>query len=125
MVFQIGLLPLNANHINYLRMPSAEGSKYYADERVVRSEYFGSTQYTGKIAILHIDGNHADDAVQTDINSWSGFVADGGWIIFDDYMWPYGEGPKKVGDEFLDSNQSKIATAFVIGGALFIQLTKP
>jgi hypothetical protein len=121
-VFQIGLLPFNAKHINYLRIASAEGSKHYASARVITSEHFGETRYVGKIAILHIDGNHAYDAVKTDIDSWSSFVADGGWIIFDDYRWPYGDGPKKVGDDFVDANQSKIATAFSMGGALFIQL---
>lgn len=121
-VFLIGLLPFNVKHINYLRMTSAEGAKRYSDERIVTSGHFGETQYAGKISILHIDGNHAYNAVKTDIDSWVGFVVDGGWIIFDDYMWPYGDGPKKVGDDFVDANQSRIATAFVMGGALFIQI---
>jgi hypothetical protein len=72
---------------------------------------------------LHIDGNHAYEAVKTDITAWERFVVDGGWIIFDDYNWPYGDGPRRVGDEFLEKNLAKISTAFVMGGALFIQLT--
>lgn len=123
-VFQVGLLPFNAKHINYLRMTSLEGSKLYSDVYVVSSAHFGETRYTGKISILHIDGNHAYNAVQTDIDAWGGFVVEGGWIIFDDYRWPYGEGPKKVGDEFVEGNQSIIATAFVMGGALFVQIRK-
>ena len=121
-VFQIGLIPFNAKHINYLRMTSAEGAQRYADECIISSEHFGETRYAGKIAILHIDGNHAFDAVKTDIDSWSGFVVEGGWIIFDDYLWPYGDGPKRVGDEFLKTEASLIETAFVMGGALFIRL---
>lgn len=123
-VFQIGLLPFNAKHINYLCMTSSEGSKLYSDVHVVSSAHFGETLYTGKISILHIDGNHTYDAVQTDIDAWGGFVVDGGWIIFDDYRWPYGEGPKKVGDEFVEENLSRISTAFVMGGALFIQISQ-
>jgi len=121
-VFQIGLLPFNANHINYLRMPSAEGARRYSDEHVVSTELFGETRYAGSISILHIDGNHAYEAVKTDIEAWGRFMARGGWIIFDDYLWPYGDGPKKVADEFVETNQAGIANAFVMGGALFIQL---
>ena len=43
-VFQIGLLPFNANHINYLRTISAEGAQRYAVERVIASEHFGETR---------------------------------------------------------------------------------
>jgi hypothetical protein len=121
-IFEIGLLPFNKNHINYLRMTSVEGAHCYEKQRTVNSIRFGETVYSGKIAILHIDGNHAHEAVKTDIQSWGLFVIDGGWIIFDDYLWPYGDGPKKVGDHFIEENQSRITTAFVMGGALFIQL---
>lgn len=121
-VFQIGLLPFNANHINFLNMTSAEGAQYYASEPVIVSDHFGETSYRGKIAILHIDGNHTYDAVKTDIDAWSGFVVDGGWIVFDDYLWPYGDGPQRVGNEFLATQYNRIETAFVMGGALFIRL---
>lgn len=122
-VFQIGLLPFNMNHINYLRMTSKEGAQHYSTERIITTELFGETQYSGHISILHIDGNHEYEAVKKDIQSWGHFMVDGGWIIFDDYLWPYGDGPKKTGDDFVDVNQSKITAAFVMGGALFIQLT--
>lgn len=122
-VFQIGLVPFSANHINYLRMPSVDAAKSYDECRTVRTEVFGTTEYTGQISILHIDGNHAYDAVKTDVQSWEKYVVEGGWIIMDDYIWPYGDGPKQVGDEFLKRNGSKIATAFVMGTALFIQLS--
>jgi hypothetical protein len=121
-VFQIGLLPFNVQHINYLRMTSAEGARSYADERVVTSSHFGETRYAGHISILHIDGNHAYEAVKTDIGSWGRFVVEGGWIIFDDYLWPYGDGPKHAGDEFIQDECARIETAFVMGGALFIRL---
>lgn len=122
-VFQIGLLPFNANHINYLRMTSVEGAVQYSRSRLISTEAFGNTEYAGRISILHIDGNHAYQAVKADIQSWSTFVDDGGWIIFDDYVWPFGDGPRRVGDEFLEDSRLRIATAFVMGTALFIQLT--
>lgn len=121
-VFQIGLLPFNAKHINYLRMTSAEGAECYAESRTVTSESFGETRYAGKISILHIDGNHAYDAVKIDIDSWGRFVADGGWIIFDDYLWPYGDGPQKVADAFLVKNPHRVVNTFFMGGALYIQM---
>lgn len=121
-VFQIGLLPFDSKHINYLRMASVEGAQHYAEARIITSEHFGETRYAGKISILHIDGNHAFEAVQTDIAAWGRFVVAGGWIIFDDYMWPYGDGPHRVGDAFLEAECARVETAFVMGGALFIRL---
>lgn len=121
-IFQIGLLPFNDHHMNYLRMPSVEGAKHYGSNRSVNTDAFGLTEYSGKISILHIDGNHAYEAAKADVQAWQGFVASGGWIIVDDYIWPYGDGPRKVGDELLEDIRPKVSTAFVMGTALFIQL---
>lgn len=122
-IFQINLIPYNCNHINYLRLPSTEGAQRYAEQRRISTAAFGSTDYSGRIAILHIDGNHDYAAAKADIQAWSGFVIPGGWIIVDDYIWPYGDGPKCAGDEFLTGNLQRIDVAFVMGSALFIQLT--
>jgi hypothetical protein len=122
-VFEMNLLPYNANHVNYLRMPSADGALHYHARRAVTTASFGTTNYCGHIAILHIDGNHSYAAAKADIVAWGGFMVAGGWIIVDDYIWPYGDGPKKVGDEFLVEHQNKIDVAFVMGSALFIQLS--
>jgi Methyltransferase domain len=121
-VFQIGLLPLASHKVNYLRMTSVEAAQYYKDSNSVSTEIFGHTEYSGKIAILHIDGNHTYDAAKADVVSWVKFVIEGGWIIIDDYIWSFGDGPQRVGDEFLESHHSMISTAFVMGTALFIQL---
>lgn len=123
MVFEMNLLPYSANHVNYLRMPSTDGARYYREHRNVTTASFGTTCYRGEIAILHIDGNHSYAAAKSDIASWGGFVVDGGWIIVDDYIWPYGDGPQRAADEFLVDNQVRIDTAFVMGSALFIQLS--
>lgn len=122
-VFQIGLLPFSMNHINYLRMPSVEAASTYRSGSPVVTEAFGRTEYSGRIAILHIDGNHAYESVKDDVEAWCGMVVEGGWIILDDYVWPYGDGPRRIGDAFLDAAREHISTAFVSGTALFIRLS--
>lgn len=122
-VFEMNLLPYNVNHVNYLRMPSTDGAEHYRTRRDVTTASFGTTRYEGYIAILHIDGNHSYAAAKADIAAWGGLVVAGGWIIVDDYIWPYGDGPQRVGDEFLAEHQDKIDVAFVMGSALFLQLS--
>lgn len=122
-VFEMNLLSCDANHVNYLRMPSTDGARHYRSGRSVTSTSFGTTHYQGRIAILHIDGNHAYSAVKADIEAWNNLVADSGWIIFDDYTWPFGDGPRRAGDEFLAENIGRTDVAFVMGGALFLQLS--
>ena len=122
-VFQIGLLPFNLNHINYLRQPSVEAAIHYSNGNPVVTEAFGTTRYTGRISILHIDGNHAYESVKADVEAWCSKVMDGGWIIIDDYVWPFGDGPQRVGDSFLATASAKISNSFVSGSALFIRLS--
>lgn len=122
-VFEMNLLPYNADHVNYLRMPSTDGAQHYRARRDVTTASFGTTRYDGHIAILHIDGNHSYAAAKADIVAWSGLVVAGGWIVVDDYIWPYGDGPQRAGDEFLAEHQNKIDVAFVMGSALFLQLS--
>jgi cephalosporin hydroxylase len=124
-VFQIGLQPFNQDHINYLRLPSVEAAVRYKNREPVVTEAFGRTDYSGRISLLHIDGNHAYESAKADVAAWSELVVDGGWIIIDDYVWPYGDGPRRAGDEYLHANWGRISTAFVSGTALFIRLTPP
>lgn len=126
-VFQINLLPYSRQDINYLRLPSTEAAKRYATSSdihsfEIHSEAFGTTQYSGEIAILHIDGNHSIEAAQADMQAWAPHVKAHGWIVVDDYVWPYGDGPQRVGDAFLADNLHRISSAFVMGTALFMQV---
>jgi len=121
-VFEMSLLPYSKGDINYLRLPSTEAAQHYAVRREVVTPTFGSTTYCGKIALLHIDGNHSYEAARDDVQSWIGHLASDGWIIIDDYVWPYGDGPQRVGDELLSSHHDRINSAFVMGTALFVQL---
>jgi cephalosporin hydroxylase len=121
-VFEMNLLPYSNGDLNYMRLPSTEAAVLYAAQRTASTESFGTTEYSGKIALLHIDGNHSYEAARADIEVWSGHVLPGGWIIIDDYVWPYGDGPQRVGDEFLIENKDRISCGFVMGTALFLQL---
>ena len=121
-VFEINLRPYNKDNINYLRLPSSAGAQHYGAQREVHSDAFGTTRYSGGIALLHIDGNHHYDSVFDDARRWSPYLVPGAWIVFDDYIWPYGDGPKRVGDEFLAQHGERISSAFVMGTALFLQM---
>lgn len=120
-VFQLSLLPYANGNINYLRQPSVDAHAAYVDRNAVANPLFGETIYSGRIAVLHIDGNHSYANAKSDMDLWSGLVAPGGWIVVDDYTWPYGDGPRRVGDEFLRSQPGSDCISFVMGGALFIQ----
>lgn len=122
-IFQMNLWPYGFGQVNYLRMPSVQGARCYRNGQHVETDVFGSTDFDGRISILHIDGNHAYHAVKSDIVAWCDLVVAGGWIVIDDYIWPYGNGPRRAGDEFLRDHVRHIEVAFAIGSALFIQLS--
>ncbi|MES2025032.1 MAG: class I SAM-dependent methyltransferase [Pseudomonadota bacterium] len=122
-VFEMNLLPYNKGDINYLRMASVAAAGHYTAHRNATTESFGSTDYAMRIAVLHIDGNHSHDAAKSDVEAWAPHVVAGGWIIVDDYVWPYGDGPQRVGNALIAEHQTQIAVSFVIGSALFIQLS--
>lgn len=120
--FCMNLMPF-AGSVNYCRAPSADAARNYATEHCFSTEEFGFTAYTGEIALLHIDGNHAVDAVRRDIAVWRRWVRPGGWIVFDDYCWAFGDGPRIAADEYLRDFGAAVARAFVAGGALFVETT--
>ena len=121
-IFQVNLAPLANGRLNYLRATSAEAAPRYRPGFSVTTETFGSSSYTGRIALLHIDGNHSYEQVAADTRAWAAHGQPGGGIIFDDYVWAFGDGPKRVGDAYLADNASRVAISFVMGTALFVQL---
>lgn len=72
-----------------------------------------------EIAFLHIDGSHHFDEVTKDIALWEPHVRIGGWIAIDDYLWAFGDGPKRAGDNLL--NTGRFDTAFVSGDTLYLR----
>ena len=111
------------DNVNYLREPSEQAVASYRRAAKAGSLYsneFGDTPVKGRISLLHIDGNHKFEAVSQDLEKWLPFVMDQGWILFDDYLWAFGDGPKRVGDLFLLRHQPR--TAFVAADTLFVQV---
>lgn len=111
------------DNVNYLRLPSVAAAERYrsaARQGHVASPEFGRTPVQGSIALLHIDGNHHHDSVRQDLAAWQPFVRAGGWILFDDYQWAFGDGPRRIGDSLLASGAAK--TAFTAADTLFVQM---
>jgi hypothetical protein len=121
--FRMNLGPFQGT-VNYSRSRSNEAASLYSSTPCFTTEDLGRTTYTGEIALLHIDGNHALEAVRRDISLWRPFVCAGGWIVFDDYCWAFGDGPKTAADEFCGMFRGSLAAEFVAGGALFVQLAR-
>jgi hypothetical protein len=121
-IFQINLAPLADSRLNYLRDTSADGAARYRPGLVVETPTFGAVRYEGQISVLHIDGNHAFERVDEDARLWTPHVKPGGWIIFDDYFWVFGDGPRRVGDAYVRDNADRVQTCFTAGKALFVQL---
>lgn len=124
-VFEGFLLLMQARHakpFNYIRATSTQAFNKYINSNKIQSAEFGETETAGLISILHLDGNHDENAVAEDCALWSQRIKAGGWIIFDDYEWSQGDGPRKVADRFQREHAKDIATSFVLGGAAFIQL---
>lgn len=121
--FRMNMAPFQGL-VNYSRTPSSHAAHRYSAAHYFTTEDFGRTAYSGEIALLHIDGNHAPEAVQGDIAQWRHFVRAGGWIVFDDYFWPFGDGPRTAADEFCGLFRRSLGAGFVAGGALFVQLAR-
>jgi hypothetical protein len=114
-----------AGAMTVYRTPSVAGHAVYRGEadgeafRLLKPAK--ASQPAGRIALLHIDGNHDRSAAAEDVMLWSPHVARGGWVVIDDYNWRYGDGPKEAGDALLRLWGEKAARAFVAGDCLFIQ----
>ena len=120
--FLLAMLGCATPPFNYLRMPSKEACARYRSTREVASKAFGVTPTQGSISILHLDGNHDEAAVAEDFALWGPLVLPGGWIIFDDYNWPHGDGPRRVADRAIAQYGPGLARRFIAGGAMFLNL---
>jgi len=117
----MNLIPIASERFNFLRMPATQALPQYESGRVY-STAFGATAFSGQVALLHIDGNHDYRAVAADVAQWAPKLAPSGWLVIDDYCWPHGDGPRRIGDAFLAERSDAITQAFVVDGALFIKL---
>jgi hypothetical protein len=118
--FAVNMIPLRCDDHAHLRMPSEDAFALYANGDDVRSRMGISLAFSGKIAVIHIDGNHDYDCVKKDCELWLGRLQPGAWLILDDYVWAHGDGPYRAGNELLRDQPERIAKAFVCGKALFV-----
>ncbi|HNC51505.1 MAG TPA: class I SAM-dependent methyltransferase [Accumulibacter sp.] len=110
------------DNVGYLRRTSTAASAIYRDARSRRelhSPGLGNIPLADHLALLHIDGNHRYDHVRNDVDTWSPYLVTGGWLLLDDYLWAFGDGPRRVGDELLSS--PLYDRAFVSGDTLFLR----
>ncbi|GAC19914.1 class I SAM-dependent methyltransferase [Paraglaciecola arctica] len=122
-IFLSHLVSDNQSLINYIRdFSTAAYDKYLTKKGTIVTDEFGITHYEKRIGLLHIDGNHKYESVKEDIENYAALVVAGGWIIFDDYNWVYGDGVTIAADEYLNINAEKIDMVFFCGGALFVKL---
>ena len=122
-IFEINVAPFAQGRLNYIHALSTEGAKVYRSGREIETATFGRTRYEGAIGLLHIDGNHEYEHVLADVRDWVPRVKPGGWLVFDDYQWDWGDGPRRVVDEYLRSEAGRVRLSFVRDGAMFIQLS--
>jgi len=95
---------------NYIR---SAGAGYH------NAEGLDPIPISGQIALLHIDGNHRYDHVCADIRNWTPYLADHAWLLLDDYIWSFGDGPRQAGDEQLETGEYDYA--FVLSDTLFLR----
>ncbi|GHU06727.1 hypothetical protein FACS1894158_14060 [Betaproteobacteria bacterium] len=85
----------------------------------LESPGLGRITLSPQLSLVHIDGNHRYDHVSQDVALWSTHLARGGWLLLDDYLWAFGDGPRRVGNELLESQIYDLA--FVSGDTLFLR----
>lgn len=122
--FRINMLGLGNKNFAHLRLPSAAAFPVYTSGQHLSDADFPGFTPCGRIAVIHIDANHDFAAVKEDIDLWGSRLAPGAWLIFDDYVWMHGNGPRRVADNFIQCNISNIELAFCCGKALFCKLLK-
>jgi hypothetical protein len=109
----------NAGYIREVSVKAIDHYKRAVSEGHLKSPQLNTITVDGRISLLHIDGNHAYDHVRQDIETWVPSVMSGGWVLLDDYVWAFGDGPKRAGDALLAS--SRFDQAFVMGDTLYLR----
>lgn len=93
--------------------------KKAASEGALHSTALPPIPISGEISLLHIDGNHRHDQVLLDIQTWTPFLASKGWLLLDDYVWAFGDGPRTAGDQLLATGD--FDCAFTCSDTLFLR----
>ncbi len=120
--FMVNMVPFRTDDLAHLRLASEDAFKTYTGEGAILSSRGRRVAYTGKIAAIHIDGNHDYGCVKKDCELWLSRMLPGAWLILDDYIWAHGDGPYRAGNELLHDQPGRFERAFVCGKALFVKL---
>lgn len=119
--FFVNQAPFGGGDHAHLRLPAAAAFDHYAAGRPIADRSGAPVAFGGRIALLHIDGNHDYDSVSRDLALWVPRLAAGAWLVLDDYVWAHGDGPRRAGDELLAAAAGRIDRAFACGKALFVR----
>lgn len=65
-------------------------------------------RYARAADLVYVDGDHTEDGTAFDADLALHLTKPGGLIIFDDYGWPYDEGPKRAIDAFIDREKARV-----------------
>lgn len=109
-------------NLTYIRDEAALAASTYrevARRGRLKAPHLREVALTGTVSLLHVDANHRYDQVRGDVAAWEPMVQPGGWIVIDDYVWVFGDGPKRVGDELLD--RGDFDCAFTWSDSLFLR----
>lgn len=112
--------PALAGEASLLRLPSTEAASLYGGSRQLSHPLLGEVAFSGRISVLHVDGNHALASVQADLEAWSPYLAPGAWVVIDDYHWRYGDGPRQAGDAFAAAHTADLDSVFCLGNSLYL-----
>lgn len=110
------------DNVGYIRATSADAHAHYCaalTHGYLETSELGRIALSSQLSLIHIDGNHREDFVRQDVELWTPHLAPGGWLLLDDYVWAFGDGPKQVGDTLLTTGHYDIA--FVSGDTLFLR----
>lgn len=122
--FYVNMVPFRTDDHAHLRMSSEDALKVYDAGDPILSWRGRRIAFSGKISVIHIDGNHDYDCVRRDWGLWSDKLLPGAWLVLDDYIWAHGDGPYLIGNELLREEWKRIECAFVCGKALFVKFMR-
>lgn len=122
-IFQIFLSSVNVlDNVGYIRKKSEDALVSYVEslgKKYIYSEDLGVINLNDGFILIHIDGNHSYENVKKDVELWTPLLKKDGWLLLDDYLWAFGDGPYRCGNELIESGNYK--NYFVSSDTLFLQ----
>lgn len=110
------------NNIAYIKAISVNALDIYNKNCAsgsIKCEQLSEIKLSTQTSLIHIDGNHKYEYVKEDIQTWANKLCSGGWLLIDDYVWAFGDGPQQAGDELLTSGE--FDSQFCMSDTLFLR----